>query len=452
MTLLKAGLNRIADLVFKGSGTSTEPPTKKAKKLPIPDDGSLLSVCKHLSDDLARSSDGDIRSAVNALQMAVRLYVATDTGEADRSPTKGKAAKGKSPKRSSKADAARLKAYVAERESSLALWHAVGKVLYNKREGEEKDEQDRQLVRDLRAKIQLEGQVGPFGQADQVHPSQHAIFEAKLPRHLRFLDRKLSLVNVETLWSTVSVELSSFQLFLHHNLLQFCDEVDECAEILHAYSYSDADLQPRHEGWLNSALSTYYQFLTSTRATLLYLPSPVPRRRQKLTKPHVWDVGKRTRQHADGLLEAQGYFGRRATALNGDVGFSTASSASMDTFATEIIPILAKMASAGEMARRQADIPEHLAELGTLPWRSSSGLNGEDDGSDLENTDAEQYGDTTMDEQVVAGAPAMRTRDLLDASEDAQERSLDELMSAVAALGDVQQRQQELSDDEIEDF
>ena len=91
----------------------------------IADDQQRSSGGVHLSKDvlelIADSSNGDIRSAVMALQFAC-----TPTAPSGKSKTKDK----KSRKVS---DARAVLEAVTRREQSLALFHLVGKVLYNKR-------------------------------------------------------------------------------------------------------------------------------------------------------------------------------------------------------------------------------------------------------------------------------------------------------------------------------
>ena len=46
-----------------------------------------------------------------------------------------------------------------------------------------------------------------------------------------------------------------------------------------------------------------YSFHTTTRGVLLSLPSPVPRRAQRMTKPLAWDITARRRAHEEALAE-----------------------------------------------------------------------------------------------------------------------------------------------------
>jgi cell cycle checkpoint protein len=352
-TIMKPGLKRVVNHALSTPGDSrtddSHSPVKakakgKGKAKAEDKDDDLRRIGTMLCDEVSKHSDGDMRSAINALQMALRMAV---SGSGDvkledlTAASSSKRQKLSATKSAAKnevtlsAHVARLMSLVTERESSLALWHAIGKVLYNKRAGEENDEAERQMMREL---------------ADRMGPD-----DPPLPSHFAHLKRRLSMVDVEGIWSQISCEPSSFQLFLHHNYPQFCEEIDESADIMEQYSYADSQLHPAHEGWQSAALSSYYGFLVSTRGTLLHLPSPVPRRGQVLKNAHFWQVGKQSRKFVEGLLDAQTFLLNKArpkSAASSGVDACTAaadlktfSSSSMSELAVEIVPMLSKIKS-----------------------------------------------------------------------------------------------------------
>ncbi len=368
MTLMKGALRRIVDLALAppaepetaaAAGPSNPSPTGKAagkrkssSKAASATNDPLLKTAYALCDAIAKQSNGDLRNAISSLQLVLRMGLSgamqgLESLAASRKAPGADEADGRGGKRqktaakvgssslaragmNTTAQVAQLLSLVTERETSLELWHAIGKILWNKRAGEEKDEADRQLSRELAAR------------RGEEYPA--------LPGHMMHLKRKLSLVDVEALWGKVSTDASAFQLFLHHNLPQFCDEIDEAADVLDAYSHADAELRAAHEGWLSAGLSGYYTFLASTRATLLHLPSPVARRGQVLRKTQFWDVGKRSREFADGLADTHRYLMNKAqpkTAIANDAASSAAyamlSSSSNDVLATQILPMLSKL-------------------------------------------------------------------------------------------------------------
>lgn len=87
----------------------------------FPPSSKVPAPSKQVLDVIVESSNGDIRSAIMALQFACVV----DLSGAKR---------GKSKKGTEKADATKvvLEA-ITRREQSLALFHLIGKVLYNKR-------------------------------------------------------------------------------------------------------------------------------------------------------------------------------------------------------------------------------------------------------------------------------------------------------------------------------
>lgn len=75
------------------------------------------------------------------------------------------------------------------------------------------------------------------------------------------------------------------------------------------------------EQYRNGPLVSYYQFLTSVHATLLHLPSPIPRTGQKLSKAAFWEVGRKIRE-TNNLIDdakqwlAEGLMGKRSVLAN----------------------------------------------------------------------------------------------------------------------------------------
>jgi cell cycle checkpoint protein len=98
-TLMKKGLNAILDAHFCGS-TAGRPP-------------------KDIVELIVESSNGDIRSAIMALQFACVVDMSIDK-------------KGKKKTTTSNRSARVVLESVTRREQSLVLFHLIGKVLYNK--------------------------------------------------------------------------------------------------------------------------------------------------------------------------------------------------------------------------------------------------------------------------------------------------------------------------------
>ncbi|GAA6051572.1 hypothetical protein JCM3770_003478 [Rhodotorula araucariae] len=250
-------------------------------------------------DILIAHAGGDIRSALMSLQ-----FLATEAGEGATSigGGKGAAKKGKGRKRrrgesdeegpaigakvQGKDGVRKLLQFVTARESSLFIFHALGKVLYNKRWGDspEDDKKDR----------------------DRVGIVQEREYD-KLPRHLRKeWERRPTKVDPDVLFAEAPLDADIFLSYLHHNYPPFTNEIDECAGILDALSAADAVMSAKGEGedaYRRLPLTSLYGFQLGVRSTLLHLPSPAPRRKQVLRKSELWETLRLARQNDDGVDE-----------------------------------------------------------------------------------------------------------------------------------------------------
>ncbi|GAC96375.1 hypothetical protein PHSY_003955 [Pseudozyma hubeiensis SY62] len=261
----------------------------KGLKRAMEQSGRGGKVWLELLQAIAEDSNGDLRAAVNCLQFVGVKGV----GEGVRM-------KGEEGRRRVR----RLIPLVSGRESSLALFHALGKVLYNKREGDagdetrnarfatedDSDDEARSDTENTRLQERLtramRSIIPPSDDDDEVVQT--------LPDHLSHLFRRTSRVHPDQLWADLPVDASIFQLYLHQNFPQFTTEVEECESVLEEFSTADV-LMPLHEGYRFSTLSAYYGFLISVQGTLMGLPSPVKRQGQKLGKATWWDVQKKLR-------------------------------------------------------------------------------------------------------------------------------------------------------------
>lgn len=217
--------------------------------------------------DVAAASDGDIRSAM--MQAAL-------PGTADTSG----------------------------RTSAMIVFHAIGRVLYNKR-------------------------VGDPDSADKGDPSaQHTAQEYVARRPWRTPYRP-SLVDMEHMWAHIPVDASTFALYLHHNLLGFVNEVDEAMHALEALSIADA-LTASEPG----PASAPYLFHTSVRGVLDALPSPVTRRGQTLTKPAYW-ASRQRQDTCEAIVDSV----RQAASPTHAPGLARCGAAA---WATEIAPLISR--------------------------------------------------------------------------------------------------------------
>ncbi|WFD04258.1 RFC checkpoint protein Rad17 [Malassezia obtusa] len=255
-----------------------------------------LDVPRGLLADISNASAGDLRGAENTLALLA-------AGRA-RTGTKRKAHTG--------VDVAAL----TPRASALVLFHALGRVLYNKRAGD--PGQEAEAVRAPRA------------------PPWHAS-----PRP--------SLVDVDELWRDLPVDPSTFQLYLYHNFPSFTNELEEVAPIADALSCAE-HLPATSDEPRASAAAALYAYEISTRGTLLGLPSPVPRRGQVMTKPALYDLAQRTQASVDALADAR--LALLQSAELHDV-HGRAADVPLTTVATELLPLLARI----DPAWRSALVP-----------------------------------------------------------------------------------------------
>ncbi|THH32320.1 hypothetical protein EUX98_g1842 [Antrodiella citrinella] len=190
-TLMKKALQHLVSSHFGSSQSSVSPPSKE------------------VLDVIVETSNGDIRSAIMALQFAC---ISDGTGSKAKSKTKAK-----------KVTLNRgLMEAVTRREQSLVLFHLVGKVLYNKRKGDAPapSSSKKDIERDKAIDVGLKD-------------------PPNLPKHLKAHDRKASRVDVEALYADSPIDSSLLSLYIHQNYTQYCNELDECGGIVDWLSWVD---------------------------------------------------------------------------------------------------------------------------------------------------------------------------------------------------------------------
>ncbi|XP_068247112.1 cell cycle checkpoint protein RAD17 [Palaemon carinicauda] len=189
--LIKA-MNRILNMknMCEGSGRHPAPP-------------------RDALESLAESSGGDIRSAVNALQFAIRkdtyqlkeLFTSTaSTKSSSKSKSKSKSSAIKA-KKSGNGEEDSLAA-IGGKDASLFLFRALGKILYCKRDHEK-------------------------GVVDD------------LPKHLKLQERSPLLENAEDIYDKTAMGAASLTTFLHQNMTSFYPDVDSESRALQHLTDSD---------------------------------------------------------------------------------------------------------------------------------------------------------------------------------------------------------------------
>ncbi|KAI0689660.1 Rad17 cell cycle checkpoint protein-domain-containing protein [Cytidiella melzeri] len=265
-TLMKRALQRLLTAHFSSFGRKVE----KGKQ-----------PSKEAVDLIIESSNGDIRSAIMALQFACT------TSPGDRSSASASKGRSKKSEKVTGSSRALLEA-ISRREQNLLLFHLLGKVLYNKRKGDAPSSSA--AARDIQREKEIDMRLKD---------------PPKLPVYLSEHDRRASRVDVETLYSDSPIDASLLSLYIQQNYTQYCDTLDECDGVIDWLSWVDSS---GGESWQQA---NPHQFHLVTLGTLHSLPSPVPRRGQRPYKPEFFDNLKFTREGVDGLRDVQDWLRRR---------------------------------------------------------------------------------------------------------------------------------------------
>ncbi|GAA5838526.1 hypothetical protein JCM11251_003416 [Rhodosporidiobolus azoricus] len=315
-TIMRKALQRTLDRIYAPVSTSSSSKTRSksssrnpARNLSGLDPSTRPSL--QTLDFLIKHSNGDIRSTLMSLQfLAMQGGDAMSLGEGAGAAGGGRGGKGKKAKKrkrgssdvedsdddaegtsDGKGKVQQLLQFVTARESSLFIFHALGKVLYNKRWGDSAEDDKKDL-----------GRPGILQERDY----------DKLPEHLRKAgwQRKASKVDPDMLFAEAPIDPDIFLSYLHHNYPPFTQDIEECVGILDGLSEGEAMMLPKGSGagegedaYRRSTLHSHYAFHLSVRSTLLSLPSPVPKRKQVLRKSELWETLRLSRQNEEGVAE-----------------------------------------------------------------------------------------------------------------------------------------------------
>jgi len=163
---------------------------------------SSMAPSKATLDVIVESSNGDIRSAINTLEFACTISL--------------------NAKKRGSSSVVVLES-VTRREQSLALFHLLGKVLFNKRKGDAPSSS-------LSAKDALKEK-----ELDRLLPDPPI-----LPPHLNEHERRTSRVDVDAIYADSPIDSSLFGLYLHQNYTGFCEELDEVEGVVDWLSWVDS--------------------------------------------------------------------------------------------------------------------------------------------------------------------------------------------------------------------
>ncbi|KAH9896590.1 Rad17 cell cycle checkpoint protein-domain-containing protein [Cubamyces lactineus] len=321
-TYMRSALKSLLDRHFAVSNSGTRP-------------------TKDVLDVIVESSNGDIRSAIMALQFACT---------ADNTNTSRKSIKGSKRTGATKGPSARVMLEaVTRREQSLALFHLLGKIMYNKRKGD--PSASSASAKDIRRDREIDAGLND---------------PPPLPVHLREHERRASRVDVESLYADTPIDASLLSLYIHQNYTQYCNTLDECEALMDSLSWVDSS---GGETWYQA---NPHQFHLVVLGTLHALPTPVPRRNQKPFKPSFFEVLRRQGEAEDGIRDVQLWlqqssgiavpgWSQRDVAL----GVSSVLRARDSGGASRKAPYTHRLFSALEFSRDDVDIAE-LADEGDV--------------------------------------------------------------------------------------
>ncbi|KAG8943249.1 Cell cycle checkpoint protein rad17 [Tulasnella sp. 424] len=367
ITLLRKAVNSLLDKVFSPSSPPGLSPLQRPPK--------------DVVEAIISSANGDIRSAVMALQFACVV----DLEQVSGGTTKGRGAKKKGAKSSKGVLVA-----ITQREQSLALFHLLGKLLYNKRYGdpEEKEKDD----------------VPPYT-------------PPKLPKHLREEhERRLSKVDANVLYADSPVDTSLLSLYVHQNYTQFCDDVDQCDALI--ANLSAVDTIGEGESWLPTTHLLPHSFHMLALGTLHALPSPVARRGQKTFKPEFFDALSKMKDAERSLEDVRCWFGgMRVGGEEDGIGEGGAGAWGKDVVVKEMGKVLDGLVRSG----RALTLPPTYTSFTSLPWSSRTVSNAVAADEDDMGEQEQQAVDEEDEEEVKALAEA-RAR-ALEAAEKEKERA-----------------------------
>jgi cell cycle checkpoint protein len=244
---------------------ATEAQKTKSNNIRVPDKSDLES--------LSESVGGDIRAAINALQFSC---LNSSSGTLDYSSifnsgnTTVKTSKSKS-KKSSKSSKTSCQSTVGNKDKTLDMFHALGKILYAKR-------------------------------GDAAEPGW-------LPQQLEQKRRNKLEANPEEVCGLTSLNEEAFSCFLHHNYPLFYTDISQVADMMEYFSISDPLLQD----WGSTGKMDVKDYGVSVVSRAVMYCNQAPSTSQgmrKLTKPEFYSVKRQTEANISRLESATQHLNR----------------------------------------------------------------------------------------------------------------------------------------------
>ncbi|GMK55142.1 hypothetical protein CspeluHIS016_0201980 [Cutaneotrichosporon spelunceum] len=358
-TFLKKALNRVLELAIENTS-----------QRPAPDAVQLIAL----------TCNGDLRSAINSLQLLCtgRTLQTLKKHKTGKDGKRGRATgKGSRGGRGAKVDVSEeVRAAldsVTRQEQSLNLFHALGKVLYNKRWDPSLEKNDGEENQEV----------------ENIPPPD------PLPRHLCEFERRISMVQMDAFVPTIPVDASTFALWIHQNVTSFCTEIEQLSAILDGFCVADL-MRTEDDVWQSSPQAISYALQLTVRGTLMGLPSPVPRSNQKVTKPRFFQAFRDERDNCKRVDEAAAHLAKKIVtsstavadgALDPDLAPVWGGLLPKATLTCEVIPEAIKIQSFG----RRPLLPRSVQKLTMPPYVAYSSADGETL-SERDMTGGEEYG------------------------------------------------------------
>ncbi|KXS19422.1 P-loop containing nucleoside triphosphate hydrolase protein [Gonapodya prolifera JEL478] len=280
-------------------------------------DGGLLEV-------IADGCGGDVRSAVGAMQFFGLGRARGKVGAASKRRRKGTMKDRVKVARSEMPEGVGL-----GRESTLLVFHALGKILHNKREHPNPTVQTPSSL-----SSSLIQQTTPI----------------PLPPHMSHLDRPVPLkYNPEAVVESAHVDPRHMVSCLHQNYVPFFTDVEPLADA--AATLADADVLMR--AWNTEDIMGPYATLTASRGVLFSYPVDGDRAggMRQIYMPEAYKVVREARENdslaAAVMAECTGRWIAQRVTASFDRGH----------FRLEILPTLGKLMAGPTWSRQRRDIP-----------------------------------------------------------------------------------------------
>jgi len=234
--------------------------TKSNNIVRVPDKGDLES--------LSESTGGDIRAAINALQFSCLNSSALDYSSifnSNTNTTSSKSTKSKT-RKSTKSSKSSAQSTVGNKDKTLDMFHALGKILYAKRGDEIESSHLPPMLEDKRRK-------------------------------------KLEVTSPEEICDLTSLSEEAFSCFLHHNYPLFYSDIHQVADMMDYFSISDPLLQDW--GTAGKLDVKSYGVSIVSRAIMFCNQSPsTSQGMRKLTKPEFYAIKRQTDTNKERLETA----------------------------------------------------------------------------------------------------------------------------------------------------